>query len=261
MINMMIAKDFRMNIYGSLNGEPPHILYEERVPEDPVKALIAREKELDKNYDAFISSVPDENKLSKAQFKTIGMDNFASWKLRLDDDDKAGIEGIAKATGFSRTTVLDFYALSVFSGIVRDMREFVGKAIGEPTITYGRLKNTLSEEEGAKILSTLGGASRVADGDKLSQAQLKTGNTASSDPAKLQLDDDDKAGIEGIAEATGFSRTTVLSFYALSLSSGLVRDMNEFVSTMIDESTQTYDHLKKNTLSEKEDAKILSTLA
>ena len=260
MINMQIAKGFSIYRYGSLNGEPSNF-HAEPVPEEKYgEVLLALEKEADKNYDAIVSSVRDEDKLSKAQFKTGSIARSAPWKLRLDDDDKAGIEGIAKATGFSRTTVLSFYELSIASGIVRDMREFVGKAIGEPTITYGRLKNTLSEEEGAKILSTLGGASRVADGDKLSQAQLKTGNTASSDPAKLQLDDDDKAGIEGIAEATGFSRTTVLNFYALSLSSGLVRDMNEFVSEMIAESTQTYGHLK-NGLSEKEGAKILSTLA
>ena len=151
MINMQVIGHFRnrYNALGELTGE-------DLVPsEKPGEALLALEKEADKNYDAFVLSVPDENKLSKSQFKTGGIASVDPRKLRLDDDDKAGIKGISEATGFSRTTVLNFYALSLSSGLVRDMREFVSTMIGEPTQTYGHLKNGLSEKEGAKILSTL----------------------------------------------------------------------------------------------------------
>ena len=151
MINMqvigsLVARDF-------VEGGPR--IWDLVPSENPSEELIASEKETDKGYDAWASSIVGEDKLSKFQYKTGDKPTLDPRRLRLSDDDKAGVKGISEATGFSRTTVHTFYALSLSSNLVNDMKDFVNKMVGEPTQTYGNIKNRLNKEEGAKILSTL----------------------------------------------------------------------------------------------------------
>lgn len=131
--------------------------YEINVPaaENPGEQLLALEQEAEQKYESWISSVSDENKLSKYQYRSDTGAILDPRMLRLDDADRAGIKGISEATGFSRTTVQTFYALSLQSGLAKDMKDFVSKMVGEPTQTYNHLKNRLSDDEGAKILSTM----------------------------------------------------------------------------------------------------------
>lgn len=152
MINMQIHDSFSK--YSIVkNGEN----YEIKVtkPENLGDELLKMEKEADSKYEAWNSYIGEQNKISKAQFRSSNGPDFDPRKLQLNASEKTGINGISEATGFSRTTVHTFYALSVKSGLVNSISEFVTKMVGEPTQSYSHLKNRLTENEGAKILSTL----------------------------------------------------------------------------------------------------------
>ncbi|MCP5207622.1 MAG: hypothetical protein H7A01_10495 [Hahellaceae bacterium] len=151
MINM-IYMGLNLNDYVVERGKEKETKTIDVVNSGP--ALLKHEKESDLKYDAWVSSVKDQNKLSKTEFSSGGT-NVDARKLRLNEAEKKGVAGISEATGFSRTTVHRFYALSVSSGIVNSMGAFVTKMIGEPTQSYGNIKNSLTTDEGAKILSTL----------------------------------------------------------------------------------------------------------
>lgn len=122
--------------------------------ENPNEGLLSLEKEAEENYELLASSVSDTDKISKSEYLRDGPELLGPMKLILSDEDKSGIEGISNATEFSRTTVHTFYALSLQSGIVNDMKEFVNGMIGKPTQTYANLKNRINKDEAAKILST-----------------------------------------------------------------------------------------------------------
>lgn len=152
MINMQIHDSFSK--YSIVrNGEN----YEIKVtkPENLGDELLKMEKEADSKYDTWNSYIGEQHKISKAQFRSSNGPDFDPRKLQLNESEKTGINGISEATGFSRTAVHTFYALSVKSGLVNSINEFVTKMVGEPTQRYSHLKNRLTENEGAKILSTL----------------------------------------------------------------------------------------------------------
>ena len=148
-----------MTVIGSFNGihmeKGKSYELDMTKPTNPGKELLIIEEEADSRYEAWVSSVSDQDKLSKQQFKSNTRTNFDARQLQLSEIDQLGVNGISEATGFSRTTVHTFYALSVSSGLVNSMDEFVSKMVGEPTQSYNHLKNRLTEDEGAKILSTL----------------------------------------------------------------------------------------------------------
>lgn len=117
--------------------------------------LFESEARVDSQYDAWKSSVPESQRLSK--FDVMHRDEaFIDGRLlRLNENDEKGIEAISKATGFARATVQQFYALSLASGVMENMSDFVKGMIGEPNLVYDESKDRISPAEGARILSIL----------------------------------------------------------------------------------------------------------
>ena len=152
MINMT-AMGLNLNDYLMEAGKAKELKPIESI--NPGPALLKLEQEAESKYNSWVSSVKDQDKVSKSQFRSGPQTSFDARKLKLNEAEKSGVSGISEATGFSRTTVHTFYALSVSSGLVNSMDEFVTKMIGEPTQSYSYLKNRLTEDEGVKILSTL----------------------------------------------------------------------------------------------------------
>lgn len=152
MINM-IAMGLNLNDYLMETGKAKALKQIDTKNSGP--ALLKLEQEAESKYEEWVSSVNEQNKVSKSHFLSSSQASFDARKLKLSEAEKLGISGISKATGFSRTTVHTFYALSVSSGLVNNMGEFVNNMIGEPTQSYSYLKNRLTKDEGAKILSTL----------------------------------------------------------------------------------------------------------
>ncbi len=77
-------------------------------PTNPGKELLIREEETDSKYEAWVSSIIDQDKLSKQQFKSDTRTNFDARQLEFSESDQPVVNGISEATGFSRSTVHTF---------------------------------------------------------------------------------------------------------------------------------------------------------
>jgi len=124
--------------------------YEAPTPEGQVQ----QENAIDAKYDEWIAAGESRGHISKSDFqKTHDLSKIN--QLDLSETETKGIAEISKATGFSRTTIHHLYGMSVASGAVTSMRNFIDNMTKDKPDTYGPLKKDLSTDDRARIISIL----------------------------------------------------------------------------------------------------------